>query len=63
MDAERLARDAISEDPARINAAIDYLASRGMARARAERFVNIYGATLAGRVGGASVDDGETAPR
>lgn len=63
VDAERLARDAISEDPARINAAIDYLASRGMARARAERFVNIYGATLAGRVGGASVGDGETAPR
>lgn len=52
VDAERLARDAISDDPARIDAAIEYLANKGMKRARAERFVKVYGANLAGRAGG-----------
>jgi hypothetical protein len=62
VDAERLARDAISEDPARINAAIDYLESKGMARNRALRFVETYGAALAGRVGGAAQGEEQGLP-
>lgn len=57
VDAERLARDSISEDPARVRAAIDYLEQKGMKRERAERFVGFYGSALAGRAGGAAVDD------
>lgn len=57
VDAERLARDAISEDPARVRAAIDYLEQKGMARARAERFVSVYGGALAGRTGGAATGE------
>ena len=62
VDAERLARDAISDDPTRLNAAIDYLESKGLARARASRFVSVLAAGLAGRAGGAAVDDGARAP-
>lgn len=52
VDAERLARDAVSEDPARLEAAISYLESRGMARARAQRFVGTMAGALAGRASG-----------
>lgn len=62
VDAERLARDAISEDPARIDAAIAYLAQKGMARARATRFVQVFSGALGGRMGGAAQDDGARAP-
>lgn len=49
VDAERLSRDAMSEDPARVRSAIDFLEQRGMARQRATRFVNALGANLSGR--------------
>ena len=39
IDAERLVRNAISEDPADVQAAISYLANKGMQRSRAERVV------------------------
>lgn len=51
VDAERLTRDAISKDPARVDAAIAYLEQRGMQRARAEQFVSTITAKLGGRAG------------
>lgn len=57
IDAERLARDAISEDPLRVGEAIRYLEQKGMRRARAERFVNTYAAALAGRAAGKTQDE------
>lgn len=49
VDAERLARQAVSEDPAELRAAIDYLEKRGMKRDRAERFVSSMTSALAAR--------------
>lgn len=57
IDAERLARDAISEDPLRVGEAIRYLEQKGMKRARAEKFVNTYAAALAGRAAGKTQDE------
>src|SRR5690606_8017475 len=51
VDAERLARDAINENPERLEAAISYLERRGMHRENARRFMQILGASLAGRAG------------
>lgn len=51
VDAERLTRQAISENPADVNAAIDYLVSRRMTRERAERFVETLGAAASARMG------------
>ena len=54
VDAERLSRDAISQDPARVRAAIDFLAQRGMRRDNAQRFVDALVAHGAGRAAGAT---------
>jgi hypothetical protein len=62
VDAERLSRDAISNDPDRLSAAIDFLEQKGMARERATKFVNNMTAALAGRTAGASVSDNVSAP-
>lgn len=59
IDAERLARDAISEDPARLEAAISYLTQKGMARARAERFVAKYASALSGAAAGSAQEPSE----
>lgn len=61
VDAERLARDAINENPERLEAAISYLERRGMHRENARRFMQILGASLAGRAGPS--DDTPNAPR
>jgi hypothetical protein len=53
VDAERLTRDAISGDQSRVNAAIDYLAQKGVDRSRARSLVRSLTAAYAGRVGGA----------
>ena len=56
IDAERLTRDAISQDPARVRAAIDYLETRGVERQRAAGLIrSIQTGTLAGRAAGAAV--------
>lgn len=55
VDAHRLSLDAISDDPARVNAAIEYLAKRGMDRARAGRFVSTFANALVGRAAGTAV--------
>lgn len=60
VDAERLARDAISDDPARVEAAITYLEQRGMNRARAQRFISSFASALAGRT--ANSDSSNTPP-
>jgi hypothetical protein len=52
VDAERLVRDAISEDPARIRQAIDYLARRGVSRERAGSMMRWISSTAAGRAMG-----------
>jgi hypothetical protein len=52
VDAERLVRDAISEDPARIRQAIDYLARRGVSRERAGSLMRWISSTAAGRAMG-----------
>jgi hypothetical protein len=62
VDAERLARDAISDDPARVNAAIDFLERRGLQRSRAQRFVSTLGAALAGRATSPDTADSEYRP-
>lgn len=49
VDAERLARQAISEDPAELRAAIDYLEKRGMKRERGEKFLANMAAALGAR--------------
>lgn len=59
VDAERLARDAINQDPARLEAAIDYLARRGLDRDRSRALVGAMGGLLAGRVSGAAVSTEE----
>ena len=54
VDAERLVRDAISEDPARIRQAIDYLSRRGVSRERAGSLMRWMTSTASGRsMGGA----------
>lgn len=62
IDAERLSRDAISSDPARIEQAISYLEQKGMARDRAQRFVSSLAGAIGGRAGGSAQSDGEKAP-
>lgn len=62
VDAERLGRDAISTDPARVDAAIKFLSDKGMARARADRFIRTLGGALGGRAAGATQTDGQSAP-
>jgi hypothetical protein len=52
VDAERLVRDAISEDPARVRQAIDYLARRGVSRERAGSMMRWISSTAAGRAMG-----------
>lgn len=49
VDAERLARLSISENPAHLREAIEYLTSKGMSRARSERFVTGMAASMAVR--------------
>lgn len=58
VDAERLTRDVISEDPRRIREAIDFLERRGLERARARSLVRSISGNLGGRVGGAMSYDG-----
>lgn len=55
VDAERLTRDAISEDPQRVRDAIAFLTQKGMAIDRARSFVRALGAQMAGRAGGAAM--------
>lgn len=62
IDAERLSRDAISSDPARIDQAIDYLEQKGMQRARAAKFVSTLAGAIGGRAAGATQTDNESAP-
>jgi hypothetical protein len=62
VDAERLARDAISDDPARLEAAISYLEQKGLARSRAQRFLSTFSGALGGRAAGAAQDDKARAP-
>jgi hypothetical protein len=62
VDAERLARDAISDDPARLVAAISYLEQKGLARSRAQRFLSTFSGALGGRAAGAAQDDKARAP-
>lgn len=54
VDAERLSRDAI--DPNRTDAAIAYLADRGMSRERATRFIGAFSGALTGTAGGQTPD-------
>lgn len=57
VDAARLSRDAVSGDPARVDAAIAYLADRGMARDRATRFVGAITGALSGATAGSVVPE------
>lgn len=61
VDAERLVRDAVSEDPARLRQAIDYLERRGLSRERSRSLVRTITAQMAGRTGGAL--SGDRVPR
>jgi hypothetical protein len=64
VDAERLARQAI--DPAQLDQAIEYLASRGLPRATAVSVLRQLGSVLrtvpAGRIAGAAVATEEAPP-
>jgi hypothetical protein len=53
VDAERLVRDAISEDPVRLREAIDHLARRGVSHERARSLIRAIQAGAAGRAAGA----------
>lgn len=61
VDAERLVRDAISEDPARVRQAIDYLERRGVSRERAGSLMRWLSSVSAGRAVGGFV--GSEQPR
>jgi len=54
VDAERLTRDAISNDPVRVRAAIDHLVERGMARDRAGSLVRTITSSMTGRLSGSA---------
>lgn len=60
IDAERLTRDAISEDPQKLQNAMNYLSAKGLDRARSRsllRQIQRNAANLPGRAAGAFVSD------